>query len=212
MVLRYPINILHFTANKQNIIYHGKLRLIAYVLVFLHAFLAVFLLNANFALAQNTIQVSESAQKPEKPQISLTPAERAWLAQNHTVWVRVFEYPPFIIVDADGPKGISIDYLKLSFERTGINYKFRVETRSFGEALKSLIALKGPDLLPSIVPAIEREPHVAFTQIYYSSPNPDKPELKRPMLWFSINTLYLYGGLPISYSSQELTYMVRQKH
>jgi hypothetical protein len=29
---------------------------------------------------------------------------------------------------------------------------------------------KGPDLLPSIVPAIEREPYVAFTKIYYSSP------------------------------------------
>jgi ABC-type amino acid transport substrate-binding protein len=144
--------------------------LTAYVLVFLHASLAAFFLNAGFAHAQHTIQASESVQKQEKPQISLTSAERAWLAQNHTVRVRVTSYPPFMFVDADGPKGISIDYLKLIFERTGITYEFRVETRPFSEALKSFKALKGPDLLPTIVPAIKREPYVAFTKIYYSSP------------------------------------------
>jgi hypothetical protein len=64
------------TSMQQNIIYQGnsvisietirKLRLIAYVLVFLHASFAVFFLNGGFAHAQNTIQVSESAQEQEK--------------------------------------------------------------------------------------------------------------------------------------------------
>ena len=82
---------------------HGKLRLIAYALVFLHASFAAFFLNAGFAHAQNTIQVSESAQEPEKPQISLTPAEGA-LAQQaplkknvlvlHGLWrIRTYEIP-----------------------------------------------------------------------------------------------------------------------
>ena len=65
----------NFGGNTLNL--HEKLRLIAYVLVFLYASLAAICLNAGFAHAQNTTQVSESAQEQEKPQISLTPAEGA---------------------------------------------------------------------------------------------------------------------------------------
>ena len=60
---------------------HRKLSLIAFVLVFLHASLAVFFLYAGLAHAQNTTPVSESAQKQEKPQLSLTPAEGAHAQQ-----------------------------------------------------------------------------------------------------------------------------------
>jgi hypothetical protein len=83
-----PSRFNNFGGNPLNL--YEKLRLIAYVLVFLHASLAVFCLNAGFVHAQNTIQASASAQAQEKPQITLTPAEQVWLAQNHTVRVRVF--------------------------------------------------------------------------------------------------------------------------
>jgi hypothetical protein len=56
---------------------YRKLRLIAYVLVFLHASLAAFFLNTGFAQTQNTSQVLEPAQKQEKLQFSFTPEERA---------------------------------------------------------------------------------------------------------------------------------------
>lgn len=149
---------------------HRKLRLIAYVLFFVHAFFAVFFLNAGFTHAQNTAQVSESAQEQEKPQISLTPAERAWLAQNHTVRVRAADYEPFIIIREGEPKGISIDYIRLISERTGINLEIIKETRTFAEAFACFKELKGPDWLPHLTPTIEREPYAWSTKIYFSSP------------------------------------------
>ena len=148
---------------------HGKLRLIAYVLVFLHASFAVLFLNAGFAHAQNTSQVSESSQKQEKPQISLTPAERAWLAQNHTVRVRAADYEPYLIIREGEPKGISIDFIRLISERAGINIEIIKETRSFGEAFESFKELNGPDWLPHLTPTIEREPYANWSSKSYTS-------------------------------------------
>ena len=148
---------------------HGKLRLIAYVLVFLHASFAVLFLNAGFTHAQKTSQVSESAQKQEKPQISLTPAERAWLAQNHTVRVRAADYEPYLIIREGEPKGISIDYIRLISERAGINIEIIKETRSFGEAFESFKELNGPDWLPHLTPTIEREPYANWSSKSYTS-------------------------------------------
>jgi ABC-type amino acid transport substrate-binding protein len=148
---------------------HRKLRLIAYVLVFLHASFAVFFLNADSAHAQNTAQVSESAQEQEKPQISLTPAERAWLAQNHTVRVRAADYEPYLIIREGEPKGISIDYIRLISERAGINIEIIKETRSFGEAFESFKELNGPDWLPHLTPTIEREPYANWSSKSYTS-------------------------------------------
>jgi PAS domain S-box-containing protein len=143
--------------------------LIAYVLVFLYASFAVFCLNAGFAHAQNTSQVSESAQKQNKPQISLTSAERAWLAQNHTVRVRAADYEPYLIIREGEPKGISIDYIRLISERAGINIEIIKETRSFGEAFESFKELNGPDWLPHLTPTIEREPYANWSSKSYTS-------------------------------------------
>ena len=55
---------------------HGKLRLTAYILVFLHASLAAFRLNVGFAHAQNIIQVSESAQAQKSLKYLLRPQSR----------------------------------------------------------------------------------------------------------------------------------------
>ena len=148
---------------------HRKLRLIAYVLVFLHASFAAFFLNAGFAHAQNTAQVSESAQEQEKPQISLTPAEQAWLAQDHTVRVRAADYEPYLIIREGEPKGISIDYIRLISERAGINIEIIKETRSFGEAFESFKELNGPDWLPHLTPTIEREPYANWSSKSYTS-------------------------------------------
>ncbi len=148
---------------------HKNLRLTAYVLVFLHAFFAAFFVNAGFTHDQNTSHVSESAQKQEKPQISLTPAERAWLAQNHTVRVRAADYEPYLIIREGEPKGISIDYIRLISERAGINIEIIKETRSFGEAFESFKELNGPDWLPHLTSTIEREPYANWSSKSYTS-------------------------------------------
>jgi len=114
---------------------HGKLRLTAYILVFLLASLAAFRLNVGFAHAQNIIQVSESAQAQKKPKIPLATAEQARLTQNHTVRVRVFYYPPFMIASGGEAKGISFDNLRIIAERTGINFAFIKETMTFDDQI-----------------------------------------------------------------------------
>ncbi|MBW2707465.1 MAG: transporter substrate-binding domain-containing protein [Deltaproteobacteria bacterium] len=115
-----------------------------------------------------SIRIGSRARKTSN--ISLTPAEQAWLAQDHTVRVRAADYEPFIIIREGEPKGISIDYIRLISERTGINLEIIKETRAFAEAFASFKELKGPDWLPHLTPTIEREPYAWSTKIYFSSP------------------------------------------
>ena len=105
----------------------------------------------------------------QKDAIQLTAAEQAWLAQDHTVRVRVTSAPPHIILDEDEPKGISVDYLRLISERTGINFVFTKETRAYTDAMEGLAKLQGPDLIPCTVRDPERD-DVLFSKSYSSSP------------------------------------------
>ncbi|MDX2464675.1 MAG: PAS domain S-box protein, partial [Porticoccus sp.] len=102
--------------------------------------------------------------------IALTEAEKGWLAQNHTVHVRVTDYPPFQFIDKEGPSGISVDYLKLIAERTGVKFVFTPETRPFNESLEEMMSFQGPDLIQCMMRTSEREANVSFSQDYFSSP------------------------------------------
>lgn len=101
--------------------------------------------------------------------VNLTPEEQAWLAQDHTVRVRVVNFPPYMFLEKDKIKGIVIDYLNLIGQRTGLTFEFSPETRPGQEALKSLKNLQGPDLMTGLSPKAEHEPYMDFSEPYMAS-------------------------------------------
>jgi len=105
-----------------------------------------------------------------KERIALTPEEQAWLAQNHTVRVRVGNFPPEIIIGKDEITGIAIDYLNLIAQRSGVTFEFVHETRPLQKAFESLMNLQGPDLITSLSPIAERKIYMNFSVPYIVSP------------------------------------------
>jgi signal transduction histidine kinase/ABC-type amino acid transport substrate-binding protein len=105
------------------------------------------------------------------PKIHLTEQEHTWLEKNHTIRVRVTDYPPFIIRNKDDEStGIAIDYMKLVAEKTGIEFEYYSSTRTFRQALNGLIKHQGPDIMPMLVPSQDRKESIIFTNEYFNSP------------------------------------------
>jgi PAS domain S-box-containing protein len=115
--------------------------------------------------------LAHSPEDREEKIVTLSPEEQAWLAKNHTVRVRVVDWPPYLIVkDDEPPQGIAIEYLKLIGDRTGITFGYEVTDQPFAEFLKAMQQQKGPDMTAVIVPTPEREPYLSFSQVYIASP------------------------------------------
>jgi ABC-type amino acid transport substrate-binding protein len=107
----------------------------------------------------------------QQEKLELTPEEQAWLAQDHTVRVRVVDLPPVIKVKkGQKPTGISIDFLNLTADRTGIKLKYIVSARPFAEALKSMQNQNGPDLITSVMRTPDREKTLLLSKPYLSIP------------------------------------------
>ena len=107
----------------------------------------------------------------EEPRaLKLATEEEAWLARNHTVRVRVVDFPPYIVIKEGRITGMVIDYVNLISERTGVRFELVPETRPWQEALESLMNLQGPDMITSVSPMAEREPYMAFSDAYIVSP------------------------------------------
>lgn len=102
---------------------------------------------------------------------NLTDTERAWLAQNYSVRVRVSNFPPHIFLDEDQPKGISVDYVNLIAERTGINFVFAEEKSGFWQAVESMGRGAGPDLIVGMENNPERAGGISFSQTYMLAPH-----------------------------------------
>ncbi|MFC1821982.1 transporter substrate-binding domain-containing protein [Thermodesulfobacteriota bacterium] len=102
--------------------------------------------------------------------IKLTPKERAWLDQGHTVRVFSTDHAPLMFYKEGKPFGISADLLKEISERTGIKFDIAKPLRDFPSALKSLIEHEGPDVFAGLAPTPEREKVILFTKPYVSSP------------------------------------------
>ena len=103
--------------------------------------------------------------------MSLTKEEKAWLKQNHTIRVRIVEIPPFIkATKGEEPAGMSIDYLNLISDRTGIRFTYNFSTLPFSEALERMKNQEGPDLIMTMMRTPEREPFVSFSKNYLSTP------------------------------------------
>ena len=106
-----------------------------------------------------------------KKQVEFTPQEQAWLAQNHSVQVRVVNIPPYIFHNKGAaPSGMSIDYLKLISERSGVKFEYVPSGKSFPEALAGLKSHQGPDLVPLITQTPERAQSILFSKDYLHSP------------------------------------------
>jgi PAS domain S-box-containing protein len=105
-----------------------------------------------------------------KKVIELTQEERVWLKQNHTVRVRVSNFPPYMFLEKDEITGIVIDYLNLIAQSTGVKFELVPETRPWQEALQSMMNLQGPDLMTSLSPIAERKPYMDFSEPYIVSP------------------------------------------
>ena len=101
-------------------------------------------------------------------EIILSPAEKAWLSGNHTVRVRVSNWPPFMFAD-DRIQGISIDYLESIFALHNIKFQY-VTGISWPVALEELKNKRNIDMVLTINRTPAREPFYAFTQDYLFSP------------------------------------------
>ncbi len=83
------------------------------------------------------------------PTIQLTEAEQAWLAAGHQVVVALGPFPPYVSISPEGEaSGISLDYLREISARTGVEFVFERRLVSYPEALDSMLASQGPDLMP----------------------------------------------------------------
>ena len=104
-------------------------------------------------------------------EIHLTEKEHTWREKNHTIRVRITDYPPFIIHNNDDePTGIAIDYMKLVAEKTGIEFQYYSSNRTFRQTLNGLIKHQGPDIMPMLVPSPNRKKSIIFTNDYFNTP------------------------------------------
>lgn len=107
----------------------------------------------------------------KKEVIEFAAREKAWLAKNHTVRVRVINFPPFMILEKNSaPKGIVIDYLNLIAEQTGVTFNYEFSTDVFTTALDGLKKHQGPDLIANMMQTSDREKAMLFSQPYFRSP------------------------------------------
>lgn len=105
-----------------------------------------------------------------KHKIKLNDAEIAWLKQDRTVTVRVGDWPPFMMTE-NQISGISIDYLDLIASIHGIKFKYVTQNEiSWPEALKSIRAHDGIDMVPTIQQSDERKDFMSFSIPYQTLP------------------------------------------
>jgi PAS domain S-box-containing protein len=106
----------------------------------------------------------------EKAVFSLTPEEKAWLAEHPEISVGIMDaWAPMNFVDETGtPNGIGVDYLKALNQRLG-----GVLTIQAGPFKKNYRRVKNKklDALMDITPKKEREPFFNFTKPYLTIPH-----------------------------------------
>ena len=108
--------------------------------------------------------------KPTSTLAGLTEDERNWLAENHTVRVRVGEFPPYQMRKPN-LSGLSLDLLNAIAERYGFKVVYVPDAIAWPDAMQDV---KGPrqrlDLLLTMNRTPEREHQFALTQDYLTMP------------------------------------------
>lgn len=102
--------------------------------------------------------------------IALTSAERKWLAENHTVRVRVSDWPPYMLTKP-APSGLSVDYLNAIAKRFGFKVEYVPDTTGWPASMQDVIgARQHYDLILTMHRSPERERQLTFTDDYLSMP------------------------------------------
>lgn len=102
--------------------------------------------------------------------LTLSAHDQDWLNHHQTIrYSPETDYGPFVFTDAQGtPHGLSIDFLDLISEQTGIRF-VPVKANHLSENLAS-IRRRETDLLTSLRPTPERATFLGFSQPYVSIP------------------------------------------
>ena len=101
-------------------------------------------------------------------QVVFSEEEQRWLAEHHTVRVRVGKAPPYSFF-REGPLGISGDYLNTVAQRAGFQVKY-IPDIPWPDALKHIANREAIDVLPALTETIDRKGYIVFTQPYLTSP------------------------------------------
>jgi len=102
--------------------------------------------------------------------LKLSDKEKAWLAQDHTVRVRVANAEPYIFVRNGKPQGIAVELLSLISQRSGVKFRYIMPSPSFAEDLEKIARHEGPDLISTIMRTPQRETFLLFTKNYARAP------------------------------------------
>ena len=102
--------------------------------------------------------------------LPLSPEEKSWLSENHTVRVRLGNAPPFMLTDGK-IRGIAIDYLTHIFNRNGIKFQYVSESDvTWPQALHYIEQHEVVDMVPTAKITDERKKHMIFTDEYIIAP------------------------------------------
>lgn len=112
----------------------------------------------------------EGTFSPPPVRVSLTPEEKAWLAQQHLIRVTFSEHPPYFSFKGDKVAGIAVEYLEKISRITGIEFQIANEPYLFTDELRGLLDKSGPDVITAIMPTEEREKVILFTKPFIQSP------------------------------------------
>lgn len=106
--------------------------------------------------------------KDSKP--ALSPSEKSWIDEQHTVRIRIGNAPPFMMVNGK-IEGISIDYLTHIFNLHGIKFQYVGETEvTWPQALKFIEKHEVVDMVPTAKITDGRKKHMIFTDKYIIAP------------------------------------------
>ena len=102
--------------------------------------------------------------------IELTPEEASWLAQNHTVRIRVGLYPPYNFNKPE-VSGMAIDYVTTAAARAGVRIELAPSTEDWTSGFNDVIGpRKRYDALLLAFRTPDREQYLAFTRAFLSAP------------------------------------------
>ena len=97
-------------------------------------------------------------------QTVLTPKEKAWVGA-HEVVVGIEQWPPLVFTNPTGePDGLSVDYLKLISERTGLRFSYTPNLWSY---LLNGLKNREIDLLPATYYTDERATYGLYSTPYF---------------------------------------------
>ena len=102
--------------------------------------------------------------------IDLTPDEARWLSENHTVRIRVGQYPPYNFNKPE-VSGMAIDYITAAAARAGVRIELVPSNDDWNSGFNDVIGpRKRYDALLLAFRTPDREQYLAFTREFLSAP------------------------------------------